>query len=204
MLQAEPAIREYLQITSSLSCFQMLELIPILQQNKLPHRLNRATAGFTLAEMIVVIAIVGILAAVAGAGFLGWLARMRLNSAQHTALQAIRQAQMTAKLQKSTLQASFREQNGKVQWAVHPDNTVPSIWNTLEQESVKIDPDNTTFYKDNKNSLWRVQFNHKGNTNGQLGRINLTTKTGTPKRCVFVSTLLGAVRTAADERCVKK
>jgi prepilin-type N-terminal cleavage/methylation domain-containing protein len=184
--------------------FQMTEYIPILAQSKPPHRLNRTTAGFTLVEMIVVIAIVGILASIAGASFLGWLARMRVNAAQHTALQAIRQAQMTAKLRKSTWQASFREQNGKVQWAVHPDNSVPNLWNTLEQEGVKLDPANTTFYKDNKNSLWRVQFNHKGHANGQLGRINLTTSTGTPKRCVFVSTLLGAVRTAADEKCVKK
>ncbi|WP_017719731.1 type II secretion system protein [Kamptonema formosum] len=182
----------------------MLEFIPLLPPNKPPHRQARATAGFTLIEMIVVIAFFGILAAVAGASFLGWLARMRLNSAQYTALEAIRQAQTTAKLRKSTWQASFREQDGKVQWAVHPDNSAPSIWNTLVEEGIKIDPANTTFYKDKNSSLWRVQFNYKGHTNGQLGRINLTTSTGSPKRCVFVSTLLGAVRTAADEKCVKK
>ena len=45
-----------------------------------------------------------------------------------------------------------------------------------------------------------MQFNYKGNTNGQLGRITLSLRSGgTAKRCVFVSTLLGGMRTAKDQ-----
>ncbi len=154
-----------------------------------------------MVEVLVVAIMVSVLAASAGAGFLGWLDRLRVSEARDIILIAIRDAQSTAKQTHSTWQASFREENGRVQWAVHAAGDPPSVWNTIEHSGVVVDTDRTTFYKDKTNNLWRVQFNHKGNTNGQLGRITLSNSNENNKRCAIVSTLLGAVRTANDKNC---
>ncbi|WP_017719732.1 pilus assembly FimT family protein [Kamptonema formosum] len=176
--------------------------------NKRNHRQlesHSSTAGFTMIELIVVVVIVGILAAMAGAGYLGWMARMRVNKAQDVALQAIRQAQTTAKQRSSTWQASFQQQGDKVKWAVHSASSVPpdNLWNTIDEPNVKIDitAGYTSIYNDPTNNLWRVQFDSKGQVSDQVGRITLSNTNGGNKRCVKVRTILGAVKTDSDTAC---
>ncbi|WP_199330763.1 prepilin-type N-terminal cleavage/methylation domain-containing protein [Microcoleus sp. FACHB-68] len=185
----------------------------ILKPNKLLQHLNSSSAGYTLLELLTVVIIVGVLAVLGTAGFLGWLERLRVNAAQSAALNAIHEAKNRATQQKLIWQASFQEAqiNGKsyVQWAVHPDpphgEIVPADiqWQTIEYPGVKVDTANTTLYTKQKSTgPWRVQFNYKGHTNGQLGKITLTSQNNSKvKRCVIVSTLLGYVRSAGDKRC---
>jgi prepilin-type N-terminal cleavage/methylation domain-containing protein len=101
-------------------------------------------------------------------------------------------------------------------------NSLP--WETLS-ESVYI-PNSSTGRKDDSGigyitfqpagsgttKVWRMQFNAKGNISDRLGRVILQHKAD-PRiamarqqnkramRCVFVSTALGAVRTASDQDC---
>lgn len=166
---------------------------------------HSSTAGFTMIELMIVVAIVGILAAMSGAGYLGWMARMRVNKAQDTALQAIRQAQSTAKQRSSTWQASFRQDGDRVKWAVHTKDAVPpdNLWNTIDEPNVKVDTTAgyTTIYNDTTNNLWRIQFDNKGQVSDLVGRITVSNSNGGNKRCVKVKTLLGAVKTDTDTRC---
>jgi Tfp pilus assembly protein FimT len=185
----------------------------ISKQNKSQPQLNRLTAGYTVLELLTVIVMVGVLGVMAGAGFLGWLERLRVNAAQSAALNAIHEAQIRATQQKLIWQASFQEMqiNGKyyVQWAVHPKPPAGQIvpadikWQTIEYPGVKVDTANTTLYsKPNSSGQWRVQFNYKGHTHGRLGKITLTSQNNSRvKRCVIVSTLLGYVRSTSDKRC---
>lgn len=155
-----------------------------------------STSGFTLLELTVVVATIGILFAIAAPGWSTWLTRHRLNIAQAEVLQAMRMAQERARREATTWQASFRDPGGVVQWVIHPANTTPpeSLWKNLDP-NLQIDPSNTTLRL--SNNLWKVQFSYRGRVNGQLGRLTLTSKTGSQaKRCVFVSTLLGAMRTS--------
>ncbi len=167
-------------------------------------------AGFTILETIIVVLLVGLLAAIATHRWMTFINHLHLNMAQDQIYRAMRIAQSNAKRDKEIWQTSFREQDGIVQWSIHPAMGKTCIldqvhWHSLSPTIViykdknKKGKSETTLAKTkgdcSKTGPWRVQFNYKGNTNGQLGQITLITKNNsTTQRCVYVSTLLGALR----------
>lgn len=174
----------------------------------------RSSRGFTVVELVVVLGIMGILAAIAAPSWLALLNRIRLNSAQAQALSIMREAQVKAKQEKRVWEACFwqNETEKKVQWSVHPLKRNGQIcenarWqNFLGEDATKIAIDmagstRSTLY--NRNHMYRAQFTYKGRVNGQLGKITFKIRNQEAglKRCVFVSTLLGAMRTAQNQEC---
>lgn len=160
-------------------------------------RRDNSTKGFTLLELLVALVMIGVLTAIMAPSWQAFLNRQRLNTAQNQVMEVLKQAQQSAKQQHISYQASFREQANRVQWAIHPTQADPMTvpWNALE-EGIKLDAE-TTLSRDN--NIYRMQFNHRGEVNGQLGRVTLSlTSGGGIKRCVFVSNLLGAMRTGEN------
>jgi prepilin-type N-terminal cleavage/methylation domain-containing protein len=159
---------------------------------------KNSKSGFTLPEMLVVIVLIGILATLAIPNWLAFVEIRRLNTAQNEVHLAMRQAQSQATKEKLTWQASFREQNSIVQWAVHPATVNPSNanWNNLDS-NVRLDEETTL---SESNGIKEIQFDYRGNiSKPPLGRITLSSKYGGKvKRCVIVSTILGAMRTAKE------
>lgn len=154
--------------------------------------------GFTLIELMVVVAIIGFLMAIAAPGWNTFKNRQALNIAQQEVLSAMRESQKKAIHHRRKWQTSFREKDGRVQWATHPVGEVPQdgAWHDLPKD-VKLDEE-TTLRK--AKGVRRVQFDHMGNVNGQLGRLALSPQDGgSMKRCVVVSTLLGAMRSGENQ-----
>lgn len=163
-------------------------------------------SGFTLLELIIVLLVIAILSAIVAPAWVTFLNYRRVTVAQNQLLGAIRDTQNIAARQNRIWQISFRQTDQGVQWVSHPANQVPeeASWNSLDP-GVRLDLEkndkieNETTLQLSK-GIYRIQFNHKGSTNGQLGRITLTTTNDDRKdgnklrRCVIVSTLLGAVR----------
>ena len=161
---------------------------------------NRSNSGFTFIEMITALLMIGILSAIAAPSWFALIKTQHLNIAQDQVYRAMREAQSQAKKEKLTYHASFREQNNNVQWAVHPATIDPSNakWNDLD-DSVQLDANSTLQLS---NGVRRVRFDDIGGVIPPLGKITLSSKSGgTAKRCVIVSTILGAMRTAKDNSC---
>ncbi|MGK7900443.1 MAG: Tfp pilus assembly protein FimT/FimU [Hormoscilla sp.] len=195
-------------------------------------KLRQTTAGFTLIEVLVVVATIAILSAIGGLTWLGFVNSQRLSIANDANYRAMREAQSQGKQNNLTWQASFRqvEIDGKslAQWAVHratdndddfniplvdPDpgpsdpNRYAVIWNSLD-ENVEIDREETTLpgqdiYSEPGDDLWRMRFDRYGNVyRPPFGRITVKSKNGgTARRCVFVSTYIGGLRTSQDTGC---
>lgn len=183
-------------------------------KSQLSHSSNK---GFTVIEVLAVTLILGILAAIATPSWLAFIDARRLSAAQDQVYRAMREAQSNAKRDRITWQASFRDNNGVVQWAIHPATSSQFIptnlnWNNLGSNIQVFNYKNnlnkceTTLNQETSScpasSPWRVQFDYKGNPKGgvsELGQITLSSKNGgKARRCVYLSTILGAMRTGQE------
>ncbi|MEL7039742.1 MAG: prepilin-type N-terminal cleavage/methylation domain-containing protein [Cyanobacteria bacterium J06592_8] len=201
-----------------------------LTQNLSPRSSNfniKATAGYTLHEILIAIAMIAIFSGIAVPSWLGFVSRYQLRTGANRVYWAMQTARSEAKRQRTGVQATFREKDNRVQWTVHQPHILPkdlsdTAWESLPP-GVQIDTatHETTLPKINLDTnkvtisdtnYYRALFNYKGcpvywptdecteTSLGAKGRLGLKHKhLKKEKRCVIISTLIGVIRNGENQ-----
>jgi len=192
---------------------------------------NISQSGFSLIELTVITVIIGVLSAIAAAGWEGFTSRQQIRTVNDQVFQVLRSAQSDAKLKKKNINLTFRTQvdssTGKnyFQYSLYDDGTDDNkkIWKTLDgggsgssikpgqiQISAYIIPDTGTASPIAKTSSSDspLIFNYLGSSNTDKAVITVTTPYDTnantnpnARRCIKVETLLGAMRSDRGSNC---
>lgn len=205
--------------------FNQQRALKTLKQRNPPQK----DAGFSMVELITVVLMIGILAAIALPNWYAFVSRQRVNKANDVVLAALQDAQRQAKQKKLTYSVSFRTNNSIPQIAIN-QGTTPSDWLDFGQD-VGIKPGqivlgtnlahvNTTSASVSYGSDYvstapqTISFSYLGtltpktNSNAPDAGLKVVlavprsgTTTAGVKRCVIVATLIGGIRTAKDTQC---
>jgi prepilin-type N-terminal cleavage/methylation domain-containing protein len=162
---------------------------------------KHSTIGFTLIEMMTVLVLVGVLAAIAAPGWLAFMNSRRANAARDQISQVLRQAQAQALRSKQSQTVVFNAT------AVPP--TITSLGVTDPIGNGQLAPDTVSLRaKNGATNIPSLEFDPNGNLKSpdldeQGIKITVTVppNTGGAKRCVIIQTLLGAMRSASDTNC---
>jgi len=146
---------------------------------------RNSSRGFTLIEMLVIIAVVGILAAISAPSFLAWQNRTRVNNALTDVRGALQEAQREAMRKSKTCTVTLNTTNKKLTspCLVTGDRTLPN---------------GVVIATNISGSPAKAAFSYRGTILlSHTGKIILSTGDNTYKRCLVVSSPLGIMRTGS-------
>lgn len=171
----------------------------LLRRSRRPLCGQANSAGFTLIEGLIVVVIVGLMAAIAAPSWFGFVQQRKINATRDMVYHALRATQADAMQHRHDRRFSIREHNGRIEWASHPES-LPTVqvttWQPLIDGVVFADIDNTLT---KAGGIHYTRFDMYGNLKSKaISEQGTITVTMSGKqhthRCVVASTVLGAMR----------
>jgi len=181
------------------------------RQQLLRRSPSQREAGFTIMELLIIIIIVGVLAAIAAPSWLTFINRQRVNAVRGEVYQTLQTAQSEAKKNKLSRTVEFsKSANGLPQ--VKINGGPPQLLGNGEIKKGQITEFKTYTSKTSGTRTTTtptnlpITFDYQGNIDDQNGKSAeppyvVTVSGAGGKRCVIVQTLLGGMRTANEKDC---
>ncbi len=162
-----------------------------------------STDGFTLIEVLVVVAMVGIIGAIAAPSWQGFLDRQRMNAARTDLLGVLRTAQTTAQTQQRSKQVKFLPSSASTPLSVEVQN----VSSLSTPGTVTLLGNGEVSEKFNLVASTPIVFDVYGQVNDaphvvKIVNTSIPSSSGyQPQNCVIVTTILGGLKPASGELC---
>jgi prepilin-type N-terminal cleavage/methylation domain-containing protein len=163
--------------------------------------------GFTFIELLVVIIMIGVLAAIAAPGMQGFLARQRMNAVRSDLVQTLRNTQQDAIQRRQTRQVRVID-NATAPTIEFGPLGIAGFSQTLGDDVANRGQLSLTSHRvvngNPDDSVDTIAFDYRGLPTVSENLpfvINITTAQSALRQCVIVANLLGSIKTATGADC---